>query len=313
MELLFLVLSILALWLGTEILIKGALNIAKNYNFSHVFIGLTVLAVGTDLPEVVLSINASLKSRIGIDASGVIIGNVLGSAISQISLVLGISGLAGYLTLTKKQLKGEGVIMIISLLLTFLVAYDGEITRIEGYILIIAYLVYYISMLRLEKVTQKIRANDKKNWVNVLYLVFGAGLVILSADLVIKFTLALAYEWGADPVFVSILIIGLGTSLPELAISLNAVLKGSAGLSIGNLIGSNIFDLLMPVGIGAAIHPLMVDNLQLWPDFFALVLLSVMVLIFFIRRKGLQRKEALVLIAFYGIYVMFKLIQNAAG
>ncbi|MEQ8477213.1 sodium:calcium antiporter [Fulvivirga sp.] len=306
----YLICSLLGLWLGTEVLIKGALKIASFYNFSHVFIGLTVLAIGSDLPELFVAIKASLISNQGLDTSGIIVGNALGSSIAQISVILGIAGMAGYLTLTKKQLMGEGLIMPLSIVLTFLVAYDGVISLTDGLILILAYLVYYISLLRLEKVTAHETKQKGRAWPYILYILAGGFLVIYASDLVVENAIILAESWGIRQTFIGIIIISLGTSLPELAVSLNAAIKGSAGLSVGNLIGSNIFDLWIPVGVASIIAPIQVNINYLIPDFIVLLAVSCLILIFFNKTKGLQKKEALGLIVFYIVYLGYKIVQN---
>jgi cation:H+ antiporter len=310
LSLLFLIGSLLALWLGTEILIKGALKIASYYNFSHVFIGLTVLAIGTDLPELLVAVKAAMLSSQGTDTSGIIIGNALGSGITQISAVLGVAGMVGYLTLTKKQLVGEGLIMLLSVVLTFLVAYDGVISTTDGFILILAYLVYYISLLRLEKVSVDESSEKGRLWPYILYSFAGISLVVYASDLVVSYAMDLSELWGLKQSFVGLIIISLGTSLPELAVSLNAVIKGSSGLSVGNIVGSNIFDLWIPVGVGAVINPIQVNIHYLTPDFIILFLISGLALIFFNKIKGLQKKEALVLFSIYILYVIYKITQT---
>ncbi len=306
--LLYLLLSLFALWLGTEFLIRGVLKIAESYNFSHVFIGLTVLAIGTDLPELFVAIEASI---IKMEASGVVIGNSLGSCIAQISVVLGISGLTGYLTLTKKQIFGEGLILIVAIVLTALVAYDGEVSQTDGLILILAYLVYYISLLRTERVSPEPSPYTRMNkWGAIVLIIVGFTVVLLASEKVVLNAVALAERWGVEQSFVGIIIISLGTSLPELAVSMAAALKGSPGLSVGNIIGSNIFDIWVPVGIAAAIKPLEVSMNHLLPDFIILAGLSALVLVFFYRIKGLKMKEAVTLIILYVVYMSYKIIQN---
>lgn len=311
MSFLFLLISLLFLWLGTEILIKGALEIAELFNFSHVFTGLTILAIGTDLPELFLAIQASIQPHHPAETSQLIIGDTIGSTISQISLVMGLAGLTGYLTLTRKQIKGEGIILLMVIILTFLLMVDNEISLLDGIILLIAYLVYYVSLLRLEKVSAPSVTTKRSIYKPLLFLFLGFILVIISARFVVSNAIALAFDWGASTTFVGIVIIGLGTSLPELAVSINAAVKGSGGLSVGNLIGSNIFDLLVPIGVGAIIRPIEINAFQLLPDFIILFVISLLVLVFFTRKKGLQSIEAITLISIYGGYTVFKIIQMA--
>ncbi|MDN5203923.1 sodium:calcium antiporter [Fulvivirgaceae bacterium BMA10] len=313
MNVVFLFIALLGLWLGTELIIKGALNIANYYNLSQMFIGLSVLAIGTDLPEMVISISGSIQHLKGTQTSGVIVGNALGSCFAQVSIVLGISGLAGYLTLTKKHLKYDGIVLLGSIALLFLFALDGIISRIEGISLLIVYTIYYLSLFHNENFASKIKTtkSDKRIWQDLFFLISGALVVIFCADRVVHHAVILAESWGVKQSFIGIILIGLGTSLPELAISINAALKKASGLSVGNLIGSNIFDLLMPIGAGATIIPLSFDkNLNLI-DLPLLFALTILLLFFFKKRKGLQRNEAISLITIYIGYIIFKLSEIA--
>ncbi|MDN5217195.1 sodium:calcium antiporter [Fulvivirgaceae bacterium BMA12] len=308
-ELFLLLIGLLGLWLGTEIIIKSALTIANYYQLSQVFIGLTILAVGTDLPEMVISINGSIQQLEGVYTSGVIFGNALGSCLSQLGLVLGVAGWFGYLSLTKSEIKQDGSVLIGSVVLLFLTAMDGVVSRTEGVILMLAYLIYYFSLLRREKVNAKIRKSvNGAIGYSLLLLLGGIVIVIVTSGLVVDNALALAERWQVKQSLVAIIIIGPGSSLPELALSVGAIMKKAAGLSVGNLIGSNIFDALMPVGIGAAISPLVVNQKLVYVEVSILFVLSFLVLLFFMCRKGLQKKESAALVAFYLLFIMYKLM-----
>ena len=297
------------LWLGTELIIRGALTIAEYYKLSHVFIGLTILAIGTDLPELLVAIDASLLQEKGQETSGIIIGNALGSCLNQITIVLGIAGTMGYLTLTKKTIKQDGLVLIGAIILFLLVGIDGTISAIEGLSLIIVYLIYYVRLLYGEKVPEKLKKElPKQIWQNLIYLLGGIALVIFTSDVVVNNAIALAELWGVPQSFIGIVFIALGTSLPELAISLNAARKKAVGLSVGNIIGSNIFDLLVPVGVGASLADIKVESTLLWRDLPVLFVVTVVVLIFFSKKKGLQRKEAISLIGIYLLYVTMKVL-----
>ncbi|MGI9544420.1 MAG: calcium/sodium antiporter [Cyclobacteriaceae bacterium] len=309
LALIYLLLGLIGLWLGTELIIRGALTIAEYYKLSHVFIGLTILAIGTDLPELIVAIDASLLQNSGQETSGIIIGNALGSCLNQITIVLGIAGMLGYLTLTKKAIKQDGLVLVGAIILFFLVGFDGTISTIEGFSLIIVYLIYYVRLLYGEKVPEKLKKElPKKIWQNLIYLLGGIGLVIFTSDVVVNNAIALAELWDVPQSFIGIVFIALGTSLPELAISLNAARKKAVGLSVGNIIGSNIFDLMVPVGVGASLSDLDVASNLLWRDLPVLFLVTVVVLIFFSKKKGLQRKEAISLVGIYLLYVIIKVL-----
>lgn len=305
---LLLLIGLVGLWLGTELVIKGAVNIANRYKLSQVFIGIAILAIGTDLPEIVISINASLQNVLqDTNTSGIIIGNAIGSSFSQISVVLGIAGLLGYLTLSKQHLFEDGIMLLGSVLLLILLGFDGQITRIEGIVLIVVYVIYYSRLLHQERLGQKIKRKFNKGiGKDILFLILGMGIIIFTSKLVVDNSVMFAENLGIKQSFVGIILIGLGTSLPELALSINAVRKKAIGLSVGNLIGSNIFDLLIPVGMGATIAELKIEKSLIWFDFPFLFLLSLVVLFFFKKKKGLQKIEAVILIAIFMSYVALK-------
>ena len=308
-EFVYLIFGLLGLWLGTELVIRGALTIAEHYKLSQVFIGLTILAIGTDLPELVLAIDASLLQLKGVEASGLIVGNALGSCLNQISLVLGVAGILSYIKLSRQSLKQDGLVLMGSMFLFFLVSLDGKITRIEGFTLVTIYLIYYLMLLYGEKVPQRLKQElPQKVGQNLIYLLGGLVLVVVASDLVIKNGIKLAELWGVSQSFIGIVFIALGTSLPELVLSIGAVLKKAPGLSVGNIIGSNIFDILVPMGVGAAISELKVEQSLLYFDTPVLFVVTGLVLFFFYKKKGLQRKEAISLVSIYGIYIVLKTI-----
>jgi len=309
-EIFLILIGLLGLWLGTELVIKGAVNIAEYYKLSQVFVGLAILSIGTDLPEIVIAINASIHNVIGnTDTSGIIIGNAIGSSFSQISLVLGSVGLLGYLTLKKRHLFEDGIMLLGSVLLVILLAFDGKITRVDGIVLIVVYLIYYFRLFHQERIGKKIKKEFSKHIrKDILFLIIGIIIVIFTSELVIDNSISFAENFGIKQSFVGIIIIGLGTSLPELALALNAVRKKASGLSVGNLIGSNIFDILIPVGMGATIAELQIEKSLIMFDLPFLFILSFIVLFFFNRKKGLQKTEAVILIAIFVIYAVLKIV-----
>ena len=310
MDILLLFVSIVGLWAGTELVVRGALRIADYFQLSQLFVGIAILAIGTDLPELVVSISASLESvNEGVNTSGIILGNAIGSSFSQISVVLGVIGLMSYITLTRRHLVFDGIMLIGSVILLGLVGIDGKITRVEGMILILTYIVYYYRLLHREK--EKKHRKDpasKKLWWSITMLLIGLGVTVYASELVVSNALAITEELGIRQSFVGIVLIGIGTSLPELAVSLNAIRKKAQGLSVGNLIGSNIFDALIPVGVGASISELTFERKLIWFDLSFLLGLSILVLVFFYRKKGIQLTEAMILIFVFILYGVVKML-----
>lgn len=309
-EIFLILIGLLGLWLGTELVIKGAVNIAEYYNLSKLFIGLAILSIGTDLPEIVIAINASLHNAFAkADTSGIIIGNAIGSSISQISIVLGSVGIFGYLTIKKHHLYEDGVMLLGSVLLVGLLGVDGKISRIDGIILILVYLIYYFRLFHQERVAKKIKKEFSKHIKkDILFLIIGIIIVIFASELVVDNSIHFAENFGIRQSFVGIIIIGLGTSLPELALAINALRKKAVGLSVGNIIGSNIFDMLIPVGMGASISELSIEKKLITFDLSFLFILSFVVLFFFYKKKGLQKIEAVILIGIFVLYTTLKFL-----
>ena len=310
LEILLMLAGLLGLWLGTELVVNKAVKIAEYYNLSQLFIGIAILAVGTDLPEMVIAINASVQNALhDVDTSGIIIGNAIGSSFTQISLVLGITGTMGYLTLTRRHLYEDGAMLIGTIILVFLLGYDTTISRLDGIALLTVYAIYYFSQFYKERLGKKMKRKPSRSIKrDVVLLTVGVLVVVVTSELVVDNAISLAEKLHIRQSFVGILLIGLGTSLPELALSINAIRKKAHGLSVGNLIGSNIFDLLVPVGLGALIAELHLEKRLLWFDLTVLLGLSLLVLFFFFKKKGLQPIEAIVLIGVFLVYAALKLM-----
>ncbi|OEK00992.1 hypothetical protein BFP97_05470 [Roseivirga sp. 4D4] len=309
MTLPLLILGLLALWAGTELLLKGVMRVADHYELSHVFTGIVILSIITDLPETAIAVTSSLKQLQGIEASGLIIGNSIGSSIAQITAVLGISGLYGYFTLTKSQIFNDGAFFVGSVALLFFIALDGQITMQEGSSMLIIYFLYYWTMIRREKMALKLKKKRiKKLHIIIGYILGGAFILITGSELAVRNALLLAESWGVSQTFIGIVIIGLSTSLPELAVSISAALKKAPGLSIGNIIGSNIYDILVPIGISSVIFPLNFEKRIIHVDVPFLLFVSALVIFFFWKKKGLQRKEAIALIVLFGMFCLYKII-----
>lgn len=304
--LLLLALGLVGLWIGTELALRSTIALAEALGLPPALLGATLLAVGSDLPELVVAIAGGVRQLQGVEASGLVVGNAIGSAITQGSLVLGIAGLVGTLRLAPRALARDGVALGLALALLVTVGSDGAISRVEGAVLILGYAAY-AALLVLGERSRHPRPRRAPIERRVgLRIAAGLVVVLVSAELVVSSALELSDRWATDPTAVGVLLIGAGTSLPELALSLGAAAKGRPGLSVGNVIGSNLFDLLVPIGASALLHPLAVPTLTLALDLPVLLLVVVLGLAFFARRRGLQRPEAVALV---GLWVGFALVR----
>lgn len=307
----WLALGLLALWLGTELTVNGATDLAERFGVSQAFLGLSILAIGTDLPELVVAISGGLHQLRGLDASGVIVGNAVGSAIANGSLVLGIAGLTGALRNFGALRTRDGLMLLASLILLGWVGIDGMVVRAEALLLLAAYALYFRRLIQSETVVEKPAGSERVRGLRpIVFVVGGIIAVVGGAELVVSRALSLAESWGVTQTAIGVILIGAGTSLPELALSLGAAAKGRASLSVGNIVGSNVFDLLVPIGASALIHPVAVEPETLRFDLPFFLLMTLGTLLVFRRHGGLRRTDALLLI---GSYVAFALLRITMG
>lgn len=310
MDLFLLITGIAGLWLGTELTIGGAVAIAKRYHLSEFFVGLVILSIGSDLPELAVAADAGLKTLMGTDASGVVVGASIGSVVAQISFVLGVGGLISVLTLPRDFVYRHGAVLLAVTALLFLVALDGYVSRFEGIVLIVTYAVYVMALMngstRPDETPEPVSEGGLKSW---LALIAGLVVVIASSEITVSSVVHLALEFDISEALIAVLVIGLGTSLPELSISISAILKQRHHLSVGNIIGSNILDTLLPVGVAAVISGVTFERQFLVFDLPYILVLTTIVLGFFITRPGVTRREGMVILALYGGYVVVKVMQ----
>lgn len=305
----FILIGLVGLWLGTKWIINGALGIAKKFNLSHSFVGVAILAVGTDLPEVFVSLKASYNNLQGIESSGIITGNAIGSSISQITFILGVAGLFLKLSFSNRELIRDGLGLIGSIVLLFLFGLNGNITRWEGAILLLIYIVYYIVLMKNQQENKDDNGSFNEYTTGRIFVLLLVGLMILiySSHLVVDNAMGLAKSLGVDQSFIGIFIVGLGTSLPELSVSIGAAFRRSAGMSVGNIIGSNVFDGLIPIGLGGLISKVTFENVLLIIDLPFLLFVTVLVLIFLRSKRGISLIEGIILIALFFAYLILRL------
>ena len=307
MSFLLLILGLAGLWYGTELTISGAVSMAKRLGVSEFIVGVAILSIGSDLPELAIAIDGAIRTATDGDASGVIVGTAIGSTLGQIGLVLGVSALLAYLTLPLRTVWRHGAMLLGSIVLLALVALDGYVTAVEGWILVVCYLIYFILLWTdAGKHDPGTGEELKPLWQSSIYLVVGFVIVVVAAEVTVSSAILLANQLGISEMMIAILLIGLGTSLPELSISVGAVLKGKTRMSVGNLVGSNIFDTLVPIGVAAAISGVTVDRGILVRELPFLFVLSAVVLFFFVHVRGVQRREAVVVLMMYCAYVAYK-------
>ncbi len=308
MEFLLLLVGLAGLWLGTEATIGGAVGIAERLGVPEFVIGLAILSVGSDLPELAIAIDAAVASLDPQQMSDIIVGSALGSGLAQIGLVLGITGLLHHLTLPSKAVYRHGSMLLGSLVLLALLGVDGNISRTDGFALVVVYVIYLIMLLSAGGNGNGGTDGGPKRGTIILsaYLIVGLAIVTGAAELTVWSATKMAVRFGWEQSLIAIFFIGIGSSLPELSISVAAMIKRKAHLSIGNLIGSNIFDTLVPIGVAATIAGVGFDRGMLLFEVPALFALSALVMVFFKGKQGVRKRESLIILFVYLLYAVAK-------
>ena len=299
-----LMLGLLILLAGGKYLVDGASAIASRFGLSPGLIGLTIVAFGTSAPELLVSINAALKEN-----SDIAIGNVVGSNISNITLVLGISAMLYPILIFRSVLKLDYFATLASSLLFYLLALNGVIGRGEGltlFLLMIALNVYFFRKLSGKEIEEGEDAQKGKKqalWKALFFLALGVLGLYYGSDLFVDNAVEISKVFGVSERIIGITVIAIGTSLPELVTSVIAAIKKETDIAIGNILGSNIMNILSIIGITALIQPIPVSKDFLNQDF--LWMIGFTLILFPILRTHLKisRWEGLLLFLLYGVYL----------
>lgn len=302
---LLLIIGFFLLIKGADMFVEGSSNIAKFLKVPSIIIGLTLVAFGTSAPEAAVSITASLKN-----SSSLSVSNIIGSNIFNLFVVLGFTALFKGVKTTKNVIKKDYTLSIISIILLLFLAsttyfVDGHLylTRIDGVILIFILLFYIGGMIK--SVSNKDKEITKHNFSfkDILYILLGLSFIIWGGNLTVSSACTIARKLGLSERVIGLSIVAVGTSLPEFCTSLMALLKGENDIAVGNVIGSNIFNVLFILGVSSLIRPLMI-SMDSFMDIMVLIVGSVL-LIFYFRDLRINRKEGLSMLIFYFIYSIY--------
>ncbi len=319
-EFILLVLGVLGLWFGSSIAVEYGKKIADSLRVSTLVVGLTVTSIGTSLGGITTNVVAGYHRLQGVETSGLAIGTIVGSNISLITFVLGFCGLftVYYMEKKKNSMKRDWSMLFLAIGLMFLFSVDdNKIDTLEAFVMVAAYGAYLFVVLRQEQIFKKVIANNKSDYgarvfFDLALVFFGIIGVIYSANLVIGNGVLIADKAKMSEELVGILV-GLGTSLPELTISLHSIFKGSHGLSIGNLIGGGITDPLLSLGTGALIAPVLVTDLELSFDIPFMFIATLLAWLFFMRGGKLDKVEASILMLMCGAFLYLKFFVLGQG
>ena len=255
------------LYLGAQILVKGGAALALRLGLNALVVGLTVIAYGTSSPEMVVSVSASLQ-----DNGAIAIGNVVGSNICNIALILGVCALVSPLSASAQIIRREIPIMIgVSVLLAAML-WDEQLSRLEGGVLFAGIVVYTVLTVREARAETKGKAEQEYGedfpagsmglGKSVLLVVAGLGVLVVASQLFVGGAVVLAKSWGVTEAVIGLTVVAVGTSMPEFATSLVAAVRGHGDVAIGNVVGSNIFNVLGILGIAALINPIDTSGLS---------------------------------------------------
>ena len=310
LQLIILAVGFVMLIKGADWFVDGAVGIAEKLGIPQLVIGLTIVAMGTSAPEAAVSISAALKG-----SAEITIGNIVGSNILNILIILGLSAVITSLAVAKSTIRYEIPFMIAITLMLMFMGGDGTISLMEGvimWVVFIAYLVYLFVLIKLDPQDEIEEENDggkktKSMPKSLLFIVIGLALIIAGSSLAVDAATELARFFGLSERFIGLTIVALGTSLPELVTSVAAARKGNADIAIGNIVGSNIFNILFVVGTSALIVPIPYA-LAFNADFLVATGAAVMLLVCCLRKKSLNRISGLLMLIAYAAYFVFILM-----
>ncbi len=309
--------GLLLLLVGGDIFVRGAVGIARRLAISPLLIGLTLVGFGTSLPELVASLEAA---RVG--SPGVAVGNVVGSNIANILLILGLSALIAPIVVAPGSLRRDGPVLIATGLLTIGVCWFGRIDRWWGLLLLVLLLAYmahaYLSERRHQDAQTRLHraeADEVKPlavapWPMLALTLSGLAGIVLGAGLLVDGAIALARAFAVSETVIGLTIVAIGTSLPELATSVIAALRRHGDVALGNVVGSNIFNLLGILGATALFRPIPVPAQIAQFDNWVMLAATVLFIVFAATKATLERWEGGVLLAAYAAYVALLLAPS---
>jgi cation:H+ antiporter len=297
--------------MGAETLIRGASRFAMYFGISPLVIGLTIVAFGTSSPEFVVSLQAGLAGQ-----ADIALGNVVGSNIFNVLFILGVSAVIRPLFVSQQLIRLDVPIMIGVSLLVFMFGLDGKINRLDGFILSLGIVIYTIflfhnskrknSLIKKESVIKDLKSN-KACFINIIFIIVGLGMLIIGSRWLIQSAVVIAHALGIGSLVIGLTIVAAGTSLPELATSVMAVIRGEQDIAVGNIVGSNIFNILAVLGFSSFISPhgITISNIAMQFDILIMIAISIVCLPFFITGYKIVRWEGFYFIISYMLYIMF--------
>lgn len=285
--------------LGAEGFIRGGSGIAKRFNIPEYVIGATVVAIGTSLPEVISSSYAAWRGF-----SDISVGNVVGSNFFNMAMILGFIALVVPITVKRNIFQKDVPVFLASVFILFLISFDTIISRVEGIILLILFAGYLMWIISEKEVPEEefVKLAPKSLWIAVLYLIAASLFLYIGSRLAIDGAVILGEKLNISRWIIGVIIVAFGTSLPEFTISIVAAIRGRRDISVGNILGSNITNVLLVIGTASTVRPLSVSKTTIQFDI-PVVILTSLVLSFMINDKKITRLSGLVLLSIFILYI----------
>ncbi|OGZ64257.1 MAG: sodium:proton exchanger [Candidatus Staskawiczbacteria bacterium RIFCSPLOWO2_01_FULL_40_39] len=301
---------------GADVLVDGASSFARKFGISALVIGLTIVAFGTSAPELIVNLFASIQGN-----TDIAIGNILGSNIANILLILGISAVIYPLAIQKGTVFKEIPLSLLAIIAVAIMANDmildgrvsSELTRIDGLILIaffVIFLYYTFGISKAEGESEQGNIKERPIFKSVLMVIGGLAALTIGGKLVVDTAVLIAVNLGISQAIIGLTIVAVGTSLPELATSAVAAYKKNADIAVGNIVGSNIFNIFWILGMSAVINPLPFSNLLMRDVLMTVIATLLLFLFMFVGKKHhLERWQGVLFILIYIIYILVIIFQ----
>lgn len=306
-QVVLLIFGIVVILKSADWLTNGAVGLATKLGISQIVIGLTIVAIGTSMPEFFVSIVSAIK-----ETPDLAVGNIVGSNIFNVLLIVGVAATVAPIAIQRATVRRDIPIAIVaSIMLTFMML-DDNISRIDALILFAAFIAFiWITLRNSKNDTNEKDASTEKvipTWKSVLFIIFGLVGLVLGSNIFVDNASSLAHGWGISDAIIGLTIVAGGTSLPELATSAVAARKGDSGIAIGNVLGSNVFNILMILGLTGIISPMHIQNIT-YIDMAVMVISMALFWLFSFTKLRVERWEGCVLIACFLGYITW-LVSN---
>jgi K+-dependent Na+/Ca+ exchanger family protein len=301
LNILFIVIGIVLVLWGADRLTDGAVAVAEKMKMPQIVIGLTIVAMGTSMPEFCVSLISALKGT-----SDLAVGNIVGSNIFNTLLIVGVSALVAPMSIMKTTVRKDIPFALVASALLLIMCLDGDISRIDAAILFVMFLIFmYITLRGAKAQGTDLEEKEKKpmaTWLSVVWILVGLACLIGGSNLFVDGATVVATKLGVSEAVIGLTIVAGGTSLPELATSVVSARKGNSGIAIGNVLGSNVFNILAILGLTGVISPMTLKGITM-TDLSMMVISIILIWLFSFTKYKIERWEGAILTAVFVGYI----------